>query len=95
MPVTYGLSGQRIAPHVYTGRASGGLLANIVEFTQCVCQQVDLPLVRGSAAGNVSVETLCTKGLLVAAPAKLGDAAQAALQQIIDYDWMRVYPQSR
>jgi TRAP-type uncharacterized transport system substrate-binding protein len=60
-----------------------------------VYQQVDLPLVRGSAAGNVSVETLGTMGLLVAAPAKLGDAAQAALQQIIDYDWMRVYPQPR
>jgi len=33
MPVTNGLRGQRIAPNVNPGRASGGLLANIVEFT--------------------------------------------------------------
>lgn len=58
-----------------------------------VYQSIDLPLVRGSAAGNRSVRTICMKGLLVAAPAKLGPDAEAKLQQIIDYDWMRVYPE--
>jgi hypothetical protein len=57
-------------------------------------EQITLPLVRGSAAGDISIDTLCTKGLLVSAPAKLGEAAQAALQQIVDYDWMQVYPES-
>ena len=33
MLVTHGLRGQGIAPNVYPGCASGGLLANIVEFT--------------------------------------------------------------
>jgi hypothetical protein len=32
MPVILGLRGQRIAPHVYPGRASGGLIANMLEF---------------------------------------------------------------
>jgi hypothetical protein len=32
MPVIHGLRGQRIAPHVYAGHASGGLLTNMVEF---------------------------------------------------------------
>ena len=32
MPVTYRLRGQRIAPNVYPGCASGGWVASIMEF---------------------------------------------------------------
>ncbi len=56
---------------------------------------IDLPLVRDSAAGSRSLRTICTKGLLVAAPAKLDADAEAKLRHIIDYDWMRVYPEHR
>jgi len=36
MPVGHGLQGQRIAPHVYAGRAPGGLLANIDDIARFV-----------------------------------------------------------
>jgi hypothetical protein len=60
-----------------------------------VYRLVHLPLVRGSAAGELSVDTLCTKGLLVSAIHKLDAAAAAKLQRVIDYDWMRIYPEPR
>lgn len=60
-----------------------------------VYKLVELPLLRDSAIGSLSVDTLCTKGLLVAVPGKI-DADQAAkLEHLIDYDWMRIYPEPR
>jgi hypothetical protein len=60
-----------------------------------VYKLVELPLVRDSAIGSLSVDTLCTKGLLVAVPGKIAADQAAKLEHLIDYDWMRVYPEPR
>lgn len=58
-----------------------------------VYQFLDVPLVRKAGGDGVSVPTICTKGLLVAAPAKLSAAARDKLQRILDFDWMKIYPE--
>lgn len=58
-----------------------------------VYEFLDVPLVRGLSGGGVSVPTICTRGLLVSAPAKLGQAGRHSLQRILDFEWMRIYPE--
>lgn len=60
--VTRGLRGQRIAPHVYPGRASSGLLANIADFTDYVRA--------GMAADHGAVRThqRCLRGRKTSTP---------------------------
>ncbi len=61
-----------------------------------VYQALDLPLQRSSwNKATRSVETVCSKGLLVGARDKLSDAQRESLQQILDFDWMRIYTTSR
>ncbi len=55
---------------------------------------MNLPLVREKGwNAKVSLKTVCTEGLLLTAPGKLNPEQSRALQQVVDYDWMRVYVQ--
>ena len=58
-----------------------------------VYEFLELPLVRGALAGPKSYRTICTKGMLVTAPNKLSADAEAKLKQILDYQWMLIYPE--
>ena len=63
---------------------------------QPVYESLDLPLQRSSWNNATrSVETVCTKGLLVAAWDKLPDAQKKMLKQILDFEWMRIYATGR
>ncbi len=52
---------------------------------------LDVPLLRERGNVTLSVNSICTKGLLVASQIKLTATQRTILNQIIDYDWMRVY----
>lgn len=59
---------------------------------QAVYTLMDITLQRGEGAAGVTVRTICTEGLLLAAKSKLSEAQRKGLEFIIDYQWMRVYP---
>jgi len=59
---------------------------------ESVYEFLDVPLIRGGLATGKSVPTICTKGLLLGAESKLGEAARAELKRIVDFQWMRIYP---
>ncbi len=52
---------------------------------------LDIPLVRQGYETRLSIETICTEGLLIAEKNKLSGPARDTLSKILDYDWMRVY----
>jgi len=52
---------------------------------------LDIPLLRERGNVTLSVNSICTRGLLVASQAKLIEAQRAVLKNIIDFDWMKVY----
>ena len=52
---------------------------------------LDIPLLRAEGEVTMSVNSICTKGLLVASANKLSADQRRQLNQSIDYDWMRVY----
>ena len=52
---------------------------------------LDIPLLRSEGKVTLSVNSICTKGLLVTAANKLSAEQRRTLTQIINYDWMRVY----
>lgn len=56
---------------------------------------LDVPLLRSNGQVTMSVNSICTKGLLVTAAGKLSAEQRTALGQIIDYDWIRVYATER
>ncbi len=58
---------------------------------EAVYQPIDVVLLRSGGMAKVSVETICTKGFLVANKQKLSTDQMAKLKQLIDYHWMRVY----
>jgi hypothetical protein len=58
-----------------------------------VYEFLEVPLLRRANGDQVSVPTICTKGLLVAAPAKLSATARDKLERILDFDWMKIYPE--
>lgn len=60
-----------------------------------VYEFLDLPLLRASTNGPQSVETICTRGLLVGSLSKLDPDAKASLQQVLDFQWMEIYPEQR
>jgi hypothetical protein len=57
-----------------------------------VYEFLDVPLIRGGVRSGKSVPTICTKGVLISSLSKLDAAAGAKLKQIIDFQWMRIYP---
>lgn len=59
---------------------------------ETVYEFLDVPLTPGGLRSGKSVPTVCTKGLLLSSRNKLDPAANAKLKQIIDFEWMRVYP---
>lgn len=52
---------------------------------------MNLPLLREGWTAKVSLQTVCTEGLLLTMPEKLDPAQSRALKRVVDYDWMRVY----
>lgn len=59
---------------------------------QPVYESLDLPLQRSTWDNATrSVETICTKGLLVGAWDKLSASQRDILKHILDFDWMRIY----
>jgi len=84
-------------PQIYRFAAIKDLdLSELLPDGQPVYQPLDLPLERSSwNTATRSVETVCTKGLLVGARDKLPKARRETLQQILDFDWMRIYTTSR
>lgn len=63
---------------------------------QPVYESLDLPLQRSSwNTATRSVETVCTKGLLVGAKDKLSATQREILKHILDFEWMRVYATSQ
>jgi TRAP-type uncharacterized transport system substrate-binding protein len=59
---------------------------------ETVYEFLDVPLTPGGLRSGKSVPTVCTKGLLLSSRSKLDPASNAKLKQIIDFEWMRVYP---
>jgi hypothetical protein len=67
-------------------------LADTLPSGEEVYEFLDLPLVRtGLAAADRTHPTICTKGLLLSSPRKLGPGVGDRLRRLIDTDWMRVY----
>ncbi len=54
---------------------------------------LDVPLIRIGWKTESSVRTLCMQGLLVGTRDKLTPTDQARLKQIVEFQWMRIYPE--
>jgi len=65
----------------------GGKLPNGEE----VYSFLDIPLLRERGNVTMSVNSICTRGLLVASQTKLIASQRTVLKEIIDFDWMKVY----
>jgi TRAP-type uncharacterized transport system substrate-binding protein len=60
-----------------------------------VYEFLDVPLTRSASGADVTVPTICTRGLLVASPKKLSPKARDALKRIVDSQWARIDREKR
>jgi hypothetical protein len=58
-----------------------------------VYEFLEIPLIRGMSGAGLSLPTVCTNGLLVDAPTKIPASVRSKLQGVLDFDWMRIYPE--